>query len=286
MNPWDGASEMHAVCRAWAHAEAPALFDFILRELDDEKLRQAYIDWGMNPERLVNLLLKGLDGPTFWVAEDLAVLIEGAAESLPAETLRTDDPFSPNGWCQWPHPREAVDEGGRRSSYRAISWWFEDGVLWYVRWIKPSDNSITTLPADWPLVGLFPSAWQVGQDWGLVEEREVHRLLKAFWAIVSQPLPAVITERSASRAERRRAEREARRLDPVRVIELRRRESGSATDEHSPVDWSHRWLVSGHWRNQWLPSKETHRLQFIAPYIKGPDDKPFVPKDVLYRVDR
>ena len=45
------------------------------------------------------------------------------------------------------------------------------------------------------------------------------------------------------------------------------------------VSWSHRWLVNGHWRNQWLPSRAAHRLQWIAGYVKGPASKPLVVKD-------
>jgi hypothetical protein len=47
----------------------------------------------------------------------------------------------------------------------------------------------------------------------------------------------------------------------------------------SPVDWSHRWVVSGHWRHQYLPSCGTHRQQWIASHVKGPDDKPLVVRD-------
>ena len=68
----------------------------------------------------------------------------------------------------------------------------------------------------------------------------------------------------------------------VVVVRLRRRsvddEAGhDGADEHVP--WSHRWLVSGHWRNQWLPSRAAHRLQWISNHIKGPTNKPLIVKD-------
>lgn len=39
--------------------------------------------------------------------------------------------------------------------------------------------------------------------------------------------------------------------------------------------WSHRWMVRGHYRNQWRPSTQGHHLTWIPAYIKGPGDKPF-----------
>lgn len=38
----------------------------------------------------------------------------------------------------------------------------------------------------------------------------------------------------------------------------------------------HRWLVRGHIRNQWFPSRQCHELKWIASHIKGPDDAPFL----------
>jgi hypothetical protein len=75
---------------------------------------------------------------------------------------------------------------------------------------------------------------------------------------------------------------------PVRVIHLRRPEKGSKKDvetgageeagtagEAHPVDWSCRWWVAPHWRNQYHPSSGERRPKYIGLYYKGPDDKPF-----------
>lgn len=51
-------------------------------------------------------------------------------------------------------------------------------------------------------------------------------------------------------------------------------EASATTDGSTLIEWSHRWIVSGHWRNQWYPSSGTHELTYILPYVKGPDDKP------------
>ena len=63
----------------------------------------------------------------------------------------------------------------------------------------------------------------------------------------------------------------------VKVVQLRRYESESrpASDDGSTPDWTCRWIVNGHWRNQYHPSTGKHELKYILPYVKGPEDKPF-----------
>ena len=83
-----------------------------------------------------------------------------------------------------------------------------------------------------------------------------------------------------SRPERRRVEREGADLFDgaahVHVIRLRSPEplTTDGTPSGEGGRWSHRWFVRGHYRAQWLPSKQAHRVTWIAPYIKGPSDKP------------
>ena len=50
------------------------------------------------------------------------------------------------------------------------------------------------------------------------------------------------------------------------------------------VDWTHQWIVDGHWRNQpYGVGHSLRRLQWIAPFIKGPEDAPLVIKDKVMR---
>jgi hypothetical protein len=99
---------------------------------------------------------------------------------------------------------------------------------------------------------------------------------------------------SSSGIERHRRKQIARELkiEPpfdVKVIELRRAEPKAAADtaDSHPVDWSCRWLVSGHWRNQFHPSTGKHELIYVLPHVKGPEDKPLkVPAQTVYSVSR
>lgn len=74
----------------------------------------------------------------------------------------------------------------------------------------------------------------------------------------------------------------------VRVIQLRRAESQSyqpIVNGNEQIDWSCRWIVNGHWRNQ--PYKNERKLIYIMPYVKGPEDRPLkVPTHTVYQVSR
>ena len=88
------------------------------------------------------------------------------------------------------------------------------------------------------------------------------------------------TRRALIRADQPEAAEET-----VRVVDLRTPE----TMPHEPgdgegIDWQSRWWVRGHIRAQWCPSSESHKLIWIAPYLKGPEDKPIAEK--VYRVVR
>lgn len=65
----------------------------------------------------------------------------------------------------------------------------------------------------------------------------------------------------------------------VRFLTLERHTAGSksaAKNQH--IEWSHKWLVCGHHRNQYYPSTQEHKLVWISPYVKGPEDKPLKPR--------
>jgi hypothetical protein len=50
------------------------------------------------------------------------------------------------------------------------------------------------------------------------------------------------------------------------------------------VEWKHKWWVSGHYRAQWYPSDKSHKVIWIAPFLKGPEDAPLLEK--IYTVVR
>jgi hypothetical protein len=117
-------------------------------------------------------------------------------------------------------------------------------------------------------------------------EGTAYELIARFLAFLNSPyIPR--DERIATRPARRWAEHMGleEALEPgVRFILLRRmaREQGQAKGVGQT--YSHRWLVSGHFRNQWYPSEQTHKVIWIEPYVKGPEATPLVPH--VHRVNR
>jgi hypothetical protein len=105
--------------------------------------------------------------------------------------------------------------------------------------------------------------------------------------------PYIVTERQRMPHHvRRQLERdhgvERRQLqDGIHVVKLRRlrvRKPQQATGEARDVDWQHQWWVSAHYRAQWYPTEQAHRVVWIAPFLKGPPDKPILEK--IYSVVR
>lgn len=104
------------------------------------------------------------------------------------------------------------------------------------------------------------------------------RLFMALCAFIQQRI-LVSPHRQIERHARRRLERVGVAHEPVvRVIELRRAQTRSEQrGESEPVEWSHQWIVSGHWRQQWYPSLNAHQPRWVMPYVKGPENKPLKP---------
>lgn len=76
-----------------------------------------------------------------------------------------------------------------------------------------------------------------------------------------------------------------RSIETVTCASLRRRRYLSESDREAEArEYSHRWIVRGHMRNQPIGPRNTEGGQermrvWIAPYVKGPENKPLVLKD-------
>jgi hypothetical protein len=100
-------------------------------------------------------------------------------------------------------------------------------------------------------------------------------------AFMNSPLLTSARELHPTRAERRRAGE----YQSVKFIDLRRASAGSSHGVgESERAFNVRWIVSGHFRAQWYPSLQGHKLRWIEPYVKGPEDAPLKPS--VYRVAR
>lgn len=123
--------------------------------------------------------------------------------------------------------------------------------------------------------------------------REQHTKLSAFaiaaGAFLRTKLPQ-IESTPIERHVRKRIERSG--IDAgssVDVVMLRKRETGICESNTSQTfrEWQHQWIVGAHIRQQWYASKGLHLPIVIAPYFKGPQDKPIkAPPAKVFAVTR
>lgn len=119
-------------------------------------------------------------------------------------------------------------------------------------------------------------------------EKNLHFLaLVSLWMMITQESVTEAVE-DEPRASRKRNKREGitKSEEKIRVVYLpgmRYSHGGKRhTDEEATESYLHsRFLVSGHWRRQWYPSLQTHKPKWINPYVKGPEDAPFVAKETV-----
>lgn len=113
-------------------------------------------------------------------------------------------------------------------------------------------------------------------------------LVLSLLSFLNSPFIPKRTERldGAFRRSSRRVGWSERDEDAVTFVDLRsvfREPAGTALAESSAA-YRHRWVVRGHHRAQWYPSLSAHKVIWIAPHIKGPEDAPFA--STTYRVKR
>lgn len=110
------------------------------------------------------------------------------------------------------------------------------------------------------------------------------RFLISFFGFIDQTIATIENEKPPRGLRRRSVLPESNQF--VKIIHLRKSvQSGQAVQRS--VDWQHRWIVKGHWRNQYYRGSSQHKLIFISPYVKGPDGKPLLsPRIPVFNVGR
>lgn len=256
--------------------------------------------------------------PYYWDGE-LIPLLADAAKTLPIWTMQPEDFPTPYGFLWLAQPifmREDVVPRNA-SEQDQESWTGSEGV--YCRWIAWGPCEVSPLGPG-PVISLLgspgirlfydvvggdhylqawhgphPFEWAVGEtrdfdkmkDYAYTYIRRIDQILFAALAFMKQRI-AIPTRTRPARATRRRLP--ACDVEPVlQVIKLRRASHPAhhkPNDETESVDWQCRWLVGGHWRRQWYPKRNLHQPLWIAPYVKGPEDKPVRSPKKLFAVMR
>ena len=259
-------------------------------------------------------------GQLWWVSQDMELLVEAAADSIPDFRLMPGDVPDPCGVVFYERPLVGIDshaELGDDSWQEAVDTFSRvpgpmvyggapfDGTvaLNAMSWssARRADGSGTLVIYSWVFLvnGLIPGwlalgvcTWDLGTSLRDVRDdyEDAHKAsvtedrgrLAALWLLASQERLARRSEEPVERHAAKRHVRAGLEIPTLKVLRLRHARTTKPDEEPSESRaWTHRWVVSGHWRNQWLPSEDRHRPTWIAPYVKGPDDKPLVVKDSI-----
>lgn len=216
---------------------------------------------------LANAILQAK--PVLW-EEDIRQSVAQLKLPLPLDCA-TIKPIDPIQFWTWPSDLRISEEN-------------TDGVLEPLKDLCGLYQVVTTDP-EW--FGSFLVACRAGtremvvfgqrvsriEPYAVADERRA--LLSMLIYMASPYVP--VDSRRLSRAEARAAGyRNASALPEIRFVTLRKAMSCQAQREEQELSeaqqriYRHRWLVSGHIRNQWYPGEQTHKPLFIPPHMKGP----------------
>jgi hypothetical protein len=262
---------------------------------------------GVIGDHLHHLVVDALaNADPFYVDPELMELVEASAETFQPEPLHETDLPTLNAFVVLPSPLSMIDRKGRKVCFRAFAWramLFQDpekgtkdnGVMVYL-FSHLDDRDDVPPPDGWedetwrdvvwaeqgsPYTLAHVTPWVFGRDVPRDDERDPLRAswwgpVQAFLRLALQTLTTRDQMRPARPARKRWQRERLKDSGYVTVVRLRRPRSPRPDEEERSVDWSHRWIVSGHWRKQWFPSLNTHRQVWIASHVKGPEDKPLL----------
>lgn len=260
-----------------------------------------------------------LHGDTFYMNKEFCSLVDHARETVPTDLVFEENWIHVPAGFMWletpflvPKPVGFGDEYEAivKPTLRAVSWFpHVDGgyiFLTYMDWkavfsdangfgcwthfsLREGDVLSERLKRfesiaddlDQPGVGKY------------VEGDTTNKLHEIRWIFTAMHLMAqrlaMTVEHRTSPMARESARRKKLVIDPLlKVVTLRRMEADRPPGgEHQHRDWQWKWIVEGHWRNQWYESESLHRRIFIESYVKGPDNKPLkLPGHTLFKVQR
>lgn len=253
----------------------------------------------------------------YFVSSEMCEVVNVAREEFQPEPIYPTDFLTPSGFLYYEQPHEMSDRYGTPVMLHAFSWspviadakpdakpdeeeWTDDEMM--KLFVEQGGNggvalTLYTVPkqAGWPsgygtpppLVPLHLTPWwfdmtfdgnEIDADGKPTAAEEWWKIIQTTLRLMQQRM-AVHHEQRPSRPQRREAERVGFSGQSITVVRLRR-EKSETSEGHEPsaANYSHRFIVGGHWRNQWYRSFQGHRQIWIAPYVKGDEDLPLVIK--------
>lgn len=264
-----------------------------------------------------------IQADSYLIGAHMNPLIRMAAADIPEDILLEEHMLpSKYGFLVFEEPWATIDVSGRHLLTRAVTWQYiedqhgksgvqvteysafsdNDEVTRQIREIALSQTKFknyTEVIGDLQVQHLMPLKFGTSillgtdPDWNDDQIRAAVgpvRAMLALWMLmqqrVTETVVPVLTPRSAARWTRKRVK------PAVNVINLRRRRivshSADETGSAGRREWSGRWMVRGHWRQQpYGPKRQDRHWVYIHPFLKGPDDKPLIDKRPrVYKLSR
>lgn len=249
---------------------------------------------------LASSLIRATADGCYAVSSEISDLIFQSSASIPVFTLQPTDLPSPNGYVWLDGGVPLTDARDMIVVVRAFTWTTIEGsrgpaiMIGYITDASdPRDQYFSELS---PMVRQLPFVsrlymggcrWDFGEELAVIVEDRAQwaQLVAAFFRFINEEYVAV--ERGTGSRQGQRRRQRAKLSTDVTLVRLRRSASPSTRSEDPQHrEYDHRFVVHGHWRNQWYPSINDHRPKWIRAYVKGPEDAPLVVKREAFVVDR
>ncbi|MBB1253067.1 hypothetical protein H3146_06745 [Streptomyces sp. OF3] len=254
---------------------------------------------GMLPgdDNLVQLLTSHLRAADlFWISDDMTALAMHAGQQLAEARWATADRITPIGLAVFEGGLGMVEMTPRLSApVDALAWGpgpDQTLIVWHLATRERAlhDAPPHVLAKFPPLLTVREARLPVTVDPITLDELPAHESMKpsrpiiaalaAAWHLMQQPQLVDRTREETPKKDARGLRRAELPDEGVTLISLRRqyrpqdREPDAGSDGRT---YRHRWVVSGHWRNQPCgPARSERRHTWIPSYVKGPDGAPLL----------
>jgi hypothetical protein len=313
---WSRALDMQMEYHRWCSSDGGKLYNLLFfadtlekaseqkppLEVTDAETRNASV---ILQQHLVQTLWQA---DTMFVTSDMLHVLIQAAADLPEDAAFDEHTLiTPCGFCLFEEPLVGNDGHGGQTAMTGIAWRTILGVvdggevdkmLLIYFLVDPDDTRDTYtgqfnermrkagLPST-PLTlqHFFPTRFGRTLDRAKYESVEGSMIITDTLAVfiamqlLAQQRMGEPIQMRPDRAVRKRAAKWHEGDRYITLITLRRKSVKKDDIEPVKVDWSHRWLVQGHWRRQYYPKTKTHDYVYIFGYVKGPEDKPLLVRE-------
>lgn len=292
--------ELRQGCIEWYESGLADSYWESKREAAEEQAKEEGVP-APHIQGLSSGVLRGTE--LFYVSPEMMELAVHAAQSIPDFSVQPEDLPTPDGFLYSPEPMGILqrnDDIGSAVAHIIGMCWISLPEAVCVSFLYDRDRLFdqysTSNVVDWVRAHL-PRLCELDHNMALLwndpclddltrfpdgsdPRIQPARVMKTIWLLMQQEISAT-SDATYDRATQRRLARKQVEPARVRIITLRRA-STSSTNQEDAREYRHQWIVRGHWRNQYYPSRDVRRPVWIAPHIKGPDGAPLLGGEKVY----